>query len=356
MLTIGSLFSGIGGIEYGLEQTWQFETIWNCEYDAESAKKFPPFGYAARVLAKHYPNIPNLGDIKKVRWEEVRTPDVLCGGFPCQDISVAGKGAGIKEGTRSGLWLEYAKAIRHLRPRYVLVENVSALTFRGLLNVLGDLAEIGYNAEWLTLSAAEVGAWHKRERIFIIAYPNGAPTEHALLTGRAEPSERDSVPHTTSKRCDDGGNIREGGQILQTEKWALAQNKQEGNGWLPRIGANDSIIPNTKLAGLEGRGKEHKFRQDSGKAQTGGSGQISNTNLSAPTRQRENGWKVHRLAESKRLNLRGCGGWWATEPNVGRVANGVPFRMDRLKCLGNAVVPQVAEVIGELILEMEGMR
>jgi DNA (cytosine-5)-methyltransferase 1 len=95
---------------------------------------------------------------------------MLTGGFPCQDISVAGKGKGIREGERSGLWREYAKAIRSLRPRYALIENVSAITQRGLDIVLADLAEAGYDAEWFTLSASDVGAWHRRERIFIFAY------------------------------------------------------------------------------------------------------------------------------------------------------------------------------------------
>ena len=104
MITVGSLFSGIGGIELGLERTGGFKTIWNCEIDP----------YASAVLKKHWPDVPNLGDITKVDWDGVERPEMLCGGFPCQDISVAGKGKGIEGGYRSGLWFEYAKAIGQL--------------------------------------------------------------------------------------------------------------------------------------------------------------------------------------------------------------------------------------------------
>lgn len=162
MLKVGSLFSGIGGIEYGLERTGKFKTIWNCEIDP----------YASAVLKRHWPDVPNLGDITKVDWSKVPKPDLICGGFPCQDISIAGKGKGIVEGKRSGLWSEFARAIRILRPRYALVENVPELANRGLWLVLADLAQMGYDAEWKIVSAAEVGAPHKRERIFIIAHSN----------------------------------------------------------------------------------------------------------------------------------------------------------------------------------------
>ncbi len=162
ILTVGSLFSGIGGIDLGLERTGEFKTIWFSEVD----------DYASAVLKKHWSNVPNYGDIKTIPWRKIRKPDVLCGGFPCQDVSIAGKGAGIKEGTRSGLWKEFAKAIRILRPRYALIENVPMLANRGLDIVLSDLAQIGYDAEWNIISASSVGAPHKRERLFIITYPN----------------------------------------------------------------------------------------------------------------------------------------------------------------------------------------
>ena len=162
MLTIGSLFSGIGGLELGLERTGYFRTIWQCENDT----------YATKVLEKHWSEVRRYGDITKVDWHTVERPDLICGGFPCQDISVAGKGKGIKEGTRSGLWFEFQKVVGILRPQYVLIENVSNLVKRGLDIVLLGLAEEGYDAEWLDIRASDVGAPHRRERIFIIAYPN----------------------------------------------------------------------------------------------------------------------------------------------------------------------------------------
>ena len=161
MMTVGSLFSGIGGFELGLERTGGFKTVWQCEID--------PF--CLKVLEKHWPGVKRFADIKKMGVEEeIPHVDVVCGGFPCQDISCAGKGAGI-HAERSGLWWEMLRVVRLVRPRYVLVENVAALLNRGLDEVLGSLAESGYNAEWQMLSAIMFGLPHKRERMFIIAYP-----------------------------------------------------------------------------------------------------------------------------------------------------------------------------------------
>jgi DNA (cytosine-5)-methyltransferase 1 len=158
---VGDLFSGIGG--FSLAARWMgWETLWFSEIDP----------YASRVLAKHWPDVPNLGDITKIDWSHVERPDLLCGGFPCQDISNAGKRAGI-DGERSGLWSEFARAIRELRPRYVVVENVPALVNRGIDRVLGDLAACGYDAEWDCIPAAALGADHVRERVWIVAHAHG---------------------------------------------------------------------------------------------------------------------------------------------------------------------------------------
>src|SRR5574343_193510 len=157
MLTVGDLFSGIGGFSLGLERAGM-RTRWFSEIDP----------YASAVLRKHWADVPNHGDIRNVRRGAVEPVDVLCGGFPCQDISNAGKRAGI-DGERSGLWAEYARVIGELRPRYVIVENVSALLGRGLGRVLGDLAALGFDAEWHCIPASAVGAPHRRERICIVA-------------------------------------------------------------------------------------------------------------------------------------------------------------------------------------------
>lgn len=164
-MRIGSLFSGIGGLELGLEWAGVGHTVWQVEFD--------PF--CRDVLAKHWPDAKRFNDVREVGAHNLEPVDVICGGFPCQDISYAGKGAGLS-GARSGLWYEFARIIGEMGPRYVVVENVRALLTRGLDQVLGTLADLGYDAEWSTISASSIGAPHKRERVILIAYPSGART------------------------------------------------------------------------------------------------------------------------------------------------------------------------------------
>lgn len=156
---VGSLFSGIGGMALGFERAG-FKTAFFVENE--------PF--CQKVLKQNFQGVKIYGDIKKVQWNKVPKCDILEGGFPCQDISVAGKGQGIEKGKRSSLWKYYKKAISDIRPKVALIENVPALLNRGLHIVLADLAQIGYDAEWFCLRASEIGALHRRERIFIIAY------------------------------------------------------------------------------------------------------------------------------------------------------------------------------------------
>jgi len=157
------LFSGIGG--FALGAYWaglKFDEHYFSEVD----------DYAIRVYKQRFPDAIGLGDIRKIRGQDLPKGDwITCGGFPCQDISVAGKGAGLA-GERSGLWFEYARLIGEVRPRYAIMENVGALSFRGLDTVLGSLAEIGYDAEWCDIRASDVGAPHKRERLWIVGYPH----------------------------------------------------------------------------------------------------------------------------------------------------------------------------------------
>ena len=148
-MKVGSLFAGIGGFDLGLERAG-FEIAWQVEIDP----------YCQRVLAKHWPDVPRYGDIRAIDWATVPRVDLLCGGFPCQDLSFAGKRAGI-DGERSGLWSEYVRAIRALRPRFILVENVPGLlTNKYMGRVLGDLAACGYGAEWEVFSACAIDAPH----------------------------------------------------------------------------------------------------------------------------------------------------------------------------------------------------
>lgn len=236
------LFSGIGGFSLGLERTGGFRTAAFCEIDDK----------ARRVLQKHWPNVTIYSDVATLTAEtvcyDVGTIDVITGGFPCQDISLAGRGAGLS-GARSGLWFHMRRLIEEIRPRYAIIENVSALRSRGLDVVLRGLAALGYDAEWHCIPASAVGAPHRRDRVWIVAYTNNTRLEGLGL----------------------------------------------------RIGSSGEEV-----------------------AMSAGSGGI-----------------VRRIDRSLQ---------WEIEPDVGRVAHGLPNRMDRLKQLGNAVVPQIVQIIGESIL------
>lgn len=160
-LTLGSLFSGIGSCCLGFERAG-FDVRWTVEIDPWCRNK----------LAKNFPSAERYEDVRNVGIHNLPPVDVLSGGFPCQDISIAGPGLGLA-GARSGLWSEFFRIIGELRPKYVLVENVAALLGRGMDRVLGDLSEIGYDAEWEVIQAAEVGLPQARKRIWIVAYPSG---------------------------------------------------------------------------------------------------------------------------------------------------------------------------------------
>lgn len=159
-MTVGSLFAGIGGFDLGFERAG-FEIKWQVEIDP----------LCRQVLAKHWPHVRRYEDVRTVGGELERV-DVICGGFPCQDISFAGGGDGL-DGERSGLWREYKRIVGELRPHYVVVENVAALLQRGIDTILGDLAGIGYDAQWSVVSACAMGCPHVRRRLFLVAYPNG---------------------------------------------------------------------------------------------------------------------------------------------------------------------------------------
>lgn len=146
------------------------EIRWQVEID--------PFCRA--VLEKHWPHVPKYGDIRQVRGDELEPVDLICGGFPCQPVSVAGRRRG--EADPRWLWPEFARIVRVVRPKYVLVENVPGLLIRGMGHVLGDLAALGYDAEWFVLPARAVGAAHMRERVFVFAHPRGPGLERCRLS------------------------------------------------------------------------------------------------------------------------------------------------------------------------------
>lgn len=288
-LRIISMFAGIGGFDLGLERTGGFKTIAVAEVDP----------YASQVLALRFPDAVNLGDVTKAEYPDA---DVICAGFPCQDISYAGAGAGLA-GARSGLFWEVVRAIGVVRPQYVILENVAALLSRGLDVVLKALAEVGYDAEWHCIPASAVGAPHRRDRIWIIAYP------------RSEQHEGGCAPISGTLAAQLFGAVADADSELR-ERPRLAR-----NGWDEPANSSQDLAD----AGcVDAQGFVASF--------------FDTQEWAGP---------IERLAGPCNA---GIGGFWAIEPDVGRVANGIPKRVDRLKALGNAIVPQVAELIGNAIL------
>ena len=302
MLTFGELFAGIGGFSLGLERAGM-----KCKWQVEIEP------YARAVLKKHWPEVPKHDDVRTFPPQGDYSVDLICGGFPCQDISLAGKGAGLA-GARSGLWYEFARIIGDIRPRYVVVENVAALLNRGMGTVLGDLSSLGYDAEWHVVPASAVGAPHRRDRVWIVA---NARREH----GDWRPSV--STPPDREKAQRDE-----------------AVNQSE------RCGA---LVANAEGISCRAGLRKDDMQQD-GHKPCNSCGDVSNANRAGGQQQRRaEPIRAQQLAAE-------CGGWWESEPDVGRVAHGVPSRVDRLRCLGNAVVPQVVEVIGRAIVEHEKNR
>jgi DNA (cytosine-5)-methyltransferase 1 len=290
-LTVGSLFAGIGGFDLGLERAGM-RIAWQSEIDP----------YASAVLRKHWPDVPNLGDIRNIR--NPPAVDVLCGGFPCQDISFAGKGAGLA-GERSGLWREYARIIGEVRPKYVLVENVAALLARGLGDVLGNLAALGFDAEWHCIPASAVGAPHRRDRLWIIGYANDQSQSRVALDDEASGMPQFAVADASSERLERLGEWRDADQANVDEAWSAS-------GGVPVAPTfADAIIWQLPL----NRDVERVGREES-----------------VP---RDGRWEI------------------TSEPFVRRGDHGLPGRMDRLKALGNAIVPQIAEILGRAIIETE---
>ena len=207
------LFSGIGG--FALAARWAgFETIGFCEIDK----------YCRKVLKKNFPGVPIYEDVTKLNGSQFKDIFLITGGFPCQDISIAGKGAGI-EGERSGLWSELFRIIGEVRPKYALIENVPALTFRGGTRVIGDLTEIGYDCEWQIVGADDVGAPHRRKRIWIVAYTNSKSESNGSQYEQWMETENVANSQYSTDRTN-GGQERE-------EESIQGVNRQEGCGGLP---------------------------------------------------------------------------------------------------------------------------
>ena len=253
-MRIGSLFSGIGGIELGFEKQG-FKTLWFIENDL----------YAREIIRKRFPKADIYDDVTQIDFKTIPKIDILTGGFPCQDISNAGKRAGI-EGRRSSLWKYYLEAIRILRPRYALIENVSALLNRGFDVILADLAEVGYDAEWHCVPASAVGALHRRDRIFILAYPQLCGYIHRQIkeqsTERGKQAFRDigstgfDVPDTDSIRRNNRWHNREKRQLYPIKEREIKEIQQERNRWKHWIRQDGEIFSDTDNGGLDGTSEE----------------------------------------------------------------------------------------------------
>ncbi len=304
------LFSGIGGFSLGLERAG-FETVAFCEIE--------PF--CRKVLKKHWPDVPIYNDVRELTFERLESDgitgiDVITGGFPCQDISVAGKQAGI-EGERSGLWSECARLLGDIRPRYAIFENVTALISgeRGkwFERVLWDISQVGYDAEWHCIPASELGAHHHRDRVWIIAYPNGnSEPASALDAGKVWLSTNAAGP----------------GDNRTSEETSCATKRQD---W-------GQAKQSTIYGGLQSMADTSRNRLQ---------GQRQNWGVTGQARLCGGAW----WDKIKEISTTTAG--WEIEPDVGRVANGIPDRSHRLKGLGNAVVPQIPELIGRAIMETQ---
>lgn len=324
------LFSGIGGISLALEP-W-VRTVAYCEADR----------YAQSVLLSRMAS----GQIELAPiWDDVRTLDgrsltcsidVIFGGFPCQDISVAGNGVGL-EGERSGLFFEIVRLVGELRPRFIFLENVPAITVRGLDRVLLELTKIGYDCRWTIVSAAEVGAPHLRERWFLLAYANGERGgDESDGIGR----RRDSTK-----------------PWLHSKAQSLEHAQHRGNGRREQFaqgkeGAGDVADPvdagcNELRRPVPGREFLSAFER--------GSKTLVNADGAGLGFAQESNARGGIGGEGKRTYTAAAGAsWWDVEPPVGRVAHGIPMRVDRLRGLGNAVVPLQAQTAFKRLLGIEG--
>ncbi len=357
------LFSGIGGFALSAKWVWgdDLDLVGFCEID----------DYCHKILNKNFPGVPIYEDIKELDGKKFKKIDLITGGFPCQDISVAGRGAGL-EGTRSGLWFELLRIIRDIRPRYAIIENVPMLSIRGGTRVIADLAEIGMDAEWQIISASEMGAWHLRKRIWIVAYPQskrhrGGNSEERGITKREilkdkqgwskMGSETEGCDQSRRRKkdilADSDSRLRRRGRTVQQsredqERKLHPKKEREESYDIRSKTVRRSTVPgkardlsDSDSRRLEGSGEEQGRTRDvvrgSGK---GSQGEVSDSD-STRRRERRSTESVQETFNSSECDSQRLpSDYWSTEPNVGRVANGIPNRVDRLKGLGNAIVPQ----------------
>lgn len=300
MFRVLDLFSGIGGFSLGLERTGGFETVAFVEID--------PF--CRRVLAKHWPDVPCHDDVCSREFEPGEA-DVVVGGFPCQDVSIAGKRAGLA-GERSGLYRELVRALRVVRPKHAIVENVAALLADGMGTVLGDMAESGFDLEWDCVPACALGAPHERDRVYIVAHAAHTDSERRRETRGFQHRQKQVPARRTapaSAANSKGVRRRQGRQGRPPDSFARVRDEARRNAADP-YGA--------RLAFGLGVGRNPRTEQ--------------------PPAQRA-------------IGKDGGQSIWPDEPALLGMDDGVPYRVERTKALGNTVIPRIPELLGAAILE-----
>ena len=323
-MRLGSLFSGIGGLELGLELALGCEVVWQVEREP----------WPRAVLARHWPaadrtvrDVTQPGGLFASHYtvDELAPVDIVCGGFPCQDISPAGSGKGVADGQKSGLWRDFERVLRRLRPAYVVVENSHMLPHRGLDVVLGDLASLGYDAEWARIGACDVGAPHRRWRCFIVAF---LPDAVGLGCGRgAESGHRQPRAHGEAQQLADPDSRGRIGERVAIAAELEGAQRHEPN----RCGAPVADTDSIGLEGVERPGSAARAAIGGRASSRGG-----------PTR------RDPVPASGLRSVANGLPRWLGDGP-MPRAIAGPELRTDgraALRALGNAVVPQVAYEVG----------
>ena len=370
-LKVLDLFSGIGGFSLALESTGHFQTIGFVENDE----------YCQAVLQHHFPEVPILGDIKNVTKETVPTrPDVICGGFPCQPFSVAGDQRA-KDDPRH-LWPEMLRIIKEQKPTWVVGENVSGLVKLGLDEILDEMEDQGYSTRTFNIPAFSVGAPHQRQRLWIIGHlgdpeHNGSPTperQRGLLKQPEEPKKQISIwelegagsaSGDVANSDNEGVRSRIGGDDFDYEEES-GEGGVDGEGsagddeWYDTSPTQDEGVDVPDPDNTRDRTQEHQVDEDGKKniqgrqEHTQSKSSRHGADIPDPNGKGLQGQrKKYKLPKSKRKREIGGSSWWDVEPNVGRVAYGVPNRVFKLRALGNSIIPQIAQKIGYAIIEAE---
>ncbi len=386
-LRVLDLFSGIGGFSLGLERAGM-QTVAFCEIE--------PF--ARRVLAKHWPKVPIYGDVRELTADALRrdgiTVDVICGGFPCQDVSLAGKRVGI-EGERTGLWREFRRLIGELRPRYVLAENVPGILSSGAGVVLGDLAALGYNALWECIPASALGAPHRRDRWWLVAHPDGgdACAERQQRGGeqRQQPEDRGAgwLADADCEQRNGGGDFGSGRRSESSDRRSPCGVANSSGAGLEVLGEQSArhqcaTSERGRAAGgmadapgvgwreecedaiWRGSGDQAEGRA-AGSMHSGGRcdlGDAESVRLLGRADNQDEGWWQSSSGFSGEANFWADREWvyctdhkWRPiEPGTFPLAHGVPERLAKCRAAGNSVVPIIPEILARTILVTECAR